>query len=38
MARRFVAHFLLIVCDATARAVTFVVGSSVVSPWSPSDE
>lgn len=33
-ARRLVAYFHLIVCDATARAVTFVVGSSVVSPWS----
>lgn len=34
MARRLVVNFLFIVCDATARAVTFVVGSSVVSPWS----
>lgn len=34
MARRLAAHFVLIVCDATARAVTFVVGSLVASPWS----
>lgn len=34
MARRLVVYFLFIVCDATARAVTFVVGSSVVSPRS----
>lgn len=33
MAKRLAAYFLFIVCDATAGAVTVVVGSSVVPLW-----